>query len=695
MKQVLQDLKGGNTFVADVPKPRAIPNHVVVQTRASLISPGTERMLRDFGNAGVLSKALQQPDKVRLVCQKIKTDGFVSTYKAIANKLEQSLPLGYCNAGIIKEVVRGSRWKEGQRIVSNAYHAEYVLAPENLCAAIPGNVSDDEASFAIAGAIAMQGVRLANPQIGESFAVIGLGLIGLLTVQILKANGCNVIGIDLDESRMALAERFGAENLNHDLEMDGVLIAASTNSDKVISQAAQMCRKRGRIVLLGVVGLNLSRADFYEKEITFQVSCSYGPGRYDDHYEMGQDYPAGFVRWTAQRNIEAVLNLIASGKLDVKPMISHRFKLEHADQAYDIISGREASLGIVIEYPEKKTPCNVSLPASIIRYRENKPAGNAPNVAFIGAGNFATSILAPSFKKAGAVLQSAVSQRGVSSYNVSQKFGFAEATTEFDLVFKDNKIDTVVIATRHNSHADLVVQALKHKKHVFVEKPLALNQSQLSKIENEVRKCSSENSPILMIGFNRRFSPLIQEMKPLLAKSTSPKAMVITVNAEAVNSRHWTQDLKVGGGRIIGEACHFIDLLRYLSGHSIESITTSAILYATADTATINLSFADGSIGTIHYFANGHKSVSKERLEIFWDDKIMQLDNFRMLKMHGLSGRRSKRLWRQDKGHQTCVATFCNAIQSGDPPPIPLGEIFEVSRAAIKADELIRSGRAI
>lgn len=687
MKQVLQDLKGGETFIADVPRPRLISGHVVVQTQASLISSGTERMLRDFGQAGLISKTLQQPDKVRQACQKIKTDGIASTYQAISNKLDQLLPLGYCNAGVVLEAHKSSRWKQGQRIVSNGYHAEYASVPENLCAAIPDCVSDEEASFTITGAIAMQGVRLATPQIGEVFAVIGLGLIGLLAVQILKANGCRVIGIDPDEKRRKLAQRFGAETRSKSVEVDGVLIAASTKSNKVVSEAAQMCRKRGRIILLGQAGLNLSRADFYEKEITFQVSCSYGPGRYDQEYEQGQDYPAGFVRWTAQRNMEAVLQLMTDSKLSVKPMISHRFAVAEAEKAYALIDEKTPSLGILIKYP-----CKVAEPQRRIIYSEPKGQGDAPNVAFIGAGYFASSILAPAFSNANANLICAVSQGGISSYNLARKFKFAEAVTDIKLVLENDKINTVVIATRHNSHAEIVTKSLQAGKHVFVEKPLALTLRQVDHIEQEVSNFNIVETPVLMVDFNRRFAPLVQRMKVKLDELAAPKSMIMTINAGAIESKHWTQNLKLGGGRIIGEVCHFIDLLRYLCGYKVEHVSACPMRSACSDTATINLQFADGSIGTIHYFSNGHNGVSKERVEVFCDGKVMQLDNFRKLKTYGSGGSRSHRLLRQDKGHQQCIDAFCSTITQGGSLPIPLDEIFEVSRTAIKAAELVQEG---
>ena len=705
MKQVLQDLKTGETFLEDVPRPKLIPDRVLVRTRTSLISAGTERMLLEFGRGNLISKAKQQPDKVRQAFEKMRTDGVLTTIDAINAKLNQPLPLGYSNVGEVIEANNRSNLKKGDRIVSNGHHAEFVLAAERFTAKVPDSVSDEAASFTVLGAVALQGVRLAKPTIGECFVVIGLGLLGLLTVQILRASGCRVIGIDTNAGRLKLANSFGAETIkatrnsdpvsqvlaiNRGQEVDGVLIAAATSSNAPISQAANMCRKRGRIVLLGVVGLSLSRADFYEKELTFQVSCSYGPGRHDPAYEeKGQDYPIGFVRWTAQRNFEAILQMLADGSLDVEPMISHRFQLADVKDAYDVVGGKQDSLGILLDYPSKtkdgeRNPNSVSL-------RESLASAEPAKLAFIGAGNYASSTLMPAFQKTGAEMVSVVSQTGVSSVNAARKFEFREASTDPAAAFSSGENNTVIITTRHDSHAPLVVDALGAGKHVFVEKPLALTLKELRSIEKAYGKqVDREGSSLLMVGFNRRFSPLIQTVKNALDDNSSPKTFVMTINAGDIPGDHWTQDLGTGGGRIIGEACHFIDLLRYLAECEITSISAVGIPSACKDTVTIQLEFADGSIGTVHYFANGNKGMSKERLEVFCDGAILQLDNFKQLKSYGWSGVKGQRLLKQDKGQAACAQAFVDAIRTGGVSPIPIAELLEVSKRTIEAANQIK-----
>jgi predicted dehydrogenase/threonine dehydrogenase-like Zn-dependent dehydrogenase len=701
MKQILQNLKTGKTEVPEVPCPRLEAGHLLIRSSISLISAGTERMLVEFGKANLLNKARQQPDKVRMVLDKVKTDGLMPTIASVRNKLDQPLTLGYSNVGVALEVGLGvSGYSVGDRIASNGKHAEIVTVPENLCAKIPDQVSDEAAAFTVIGAIALQGIRLAQPTLGEAFVVTGLGLIGLMAVQLLRSHGCRVLAIDLDGQRLELARRFGAETVNlsrgedpvataavfsRQRGVDGVLITASTSSNEPVHQAAQMSRKRGRIVLVGVVGLELSRADFYEKELSFQVSCSYGPGRYDPNYEeRGQDYPIGFVRWTEQRNFEAVLDMLAEGRLDVSPLVSHRFPLDQAEQAYRLITGEEPSLGIIIRYPsEPAQPDNrirtqtISLaPPSIQR------AVSAPAVSFIGAGNYATQVLIPAFRKAGVRLNSIASKTGVSSVHTGRKYGFEQATTDITRVLDNPKIDAVVIATRHNSHAQLVRDALKAGKHVFVEKPLALSREEVADIDTVYESLRTQGSNrLLMVGFNRRFAPQVQKIRSLLAGIREPKALIMTVNAGANPKNHWSQDKDEGGGRIIGEGCHFVDLLQFLTGAPIVSVQAVALgprhsNMMADDKVTFTLEFADGSVGTVHYLANGHRSFPKERLEVFCGGRILQLDNFRRLRGFGWPEFSKMNLWQQDKGNQACVVAFVEAIRQGKPSPIPFQELI-------------------
>jgi predicted dehydrogenase/threonine dehydrogenase-like Zn-dependent dehydrogenase len=699
MRQILQSLKSGATEVADVPCPSVGRGQVLIGTSRTLVSAGTERMLVEFGKAGWIDKARQQPDKVAMVVNKIRTDGLMPTLEAVFNKLDQPLPLGYCNVGqVLKVGAGGTAFEIGDRVASNGKHAAAVSVPVNLCAKVPDAVSDDEAAFTVLGAIALQGIRLAQPTLGEAFVVTGLGLIGLVTVQLLRAQGCRVLGVDFDADKLALARKFGADVVNLGVGedplaaaqlfsrgrgVDAVLITASTKSSEPVHQAALMCRKRGRIVLVGVTGLELSRADFFEKELTFQVSCSYGPGRYDPSYEeKGNDYPVGFVRWTEQRNLEAVLDMMASGRLDVKPLISHRFDIDDAEKAYDLVGGSGPSLGILLEYPHDEKSALAARHQTVeLRPQTVIPSVGQASVAFIGSGNYATAVLIPAFKATGARLKTVASNGGVSGLHAGRKFGFETTTTDTASVLADADVNTVVITTRHDSHARLVCDALRAGKHVFVEKPLALHIEELA----EIQVASAAGKSLVMVGFNRRFAPQVQKMKELLRTVADPKAFVMTVNAGAVPASHWTQDREVGGGRIVGEACHFIDLLRFLADAPIVEWRRMCMDAGAHDTLTLQLAFADGSIGIVHYFANGSKSFPKERLEVFAGGRVLQLDNFRRLKGYGWPTFSKMNLWKQDKGQRACAEAFVQAVNDGGPAPIPMDQIIEVSRVAIEA----------
>ena len=673
-------------------------------------------MLVEFGKANLLKKARQQPDKVRAVFDKIKSDGLMPTIESIRNKLDQPLPMGYCNAGVVIEVGAGvTGFSVGDRVASNGKHAEMVCVPKNLCAKIPDGVSDEAAAFTVIGAVALQGIRLTRPTLGEAFVVIGLGLIGLVTVQLLRAQGCRVLSIDFESERLTLARRLGANTVDLSCNedpiaaatafsrgrgVDAVLITASTTSNEPVHQAAIMCRKRGRIVVVGAVGLALSRADFYEKELSFQLSCSYGPGRYDEQYEeAGQDYPLGFVRWTEQRNFEAVLDMLADGRLDVAPLISHRFPLEWAEEAYKLVVGGANPLGILLQYPDQRRNSTAELRNGAVRLGRRPESSTQPTddvvVGVIGSGNYATQVLIPAFKETRATLKSVASLAGVSATYAGKKYGFETSTTDIAALLDDQEINTMVVATRHDTHARYVCQALRSGRHVFVEKPLAIRREELKDIESAIADATTKNdAPLLMVGFNRRFAPHVQKIKALLAAVSEPKSFVMTVNAGAISPVHWVQDREVGGGRIIGEGCHFIDLLRFLAGAPISSIramsTGRMAGGATpADVATFSMSFGDGSFGTVHYLANGHKSFPKERLEVFCAGRILQLDNFRTLRGFGWPGFSKMRLWRQDKGNHACVTAFVEAIRQGKPSPIPVDELLEVTRATFDIVDLL------
>jgi predicted dehydrogenase/threonine dehydrogenase-like Zn-dependent dehydrogenase len=742
MKQILQNLKTGKTEFVDVPCPAVKTEHLIIKSQISLISPGTERMLVEFSKGGLLAKAKSQPDKVKQVLDKIRTDGLMPTLETVFKRLDEPLPLGYCNVGTVVQAesskLKVESLKVGDRVVSNGPHAEVVCVPENLCAKIPDNVSDEQASFTVLGAIGLQGIRLAEPTLGEKFVVFGAGLIGLLTVQLLRASGCDVLTVDLIEERLALARTWGAEICNagngdpvaaanawtEGVGVDGVIITASAKTDGIVHQAAEMCRKRGRIVLVGVVRLNLQRADFYEKELRFQVSCSYGPGRYDENYEQkGLDYPIGYVRWTEQRNFEAVLAMMATGRLDVEPLITDRVAFEEAEKAYAKISGDASVLGVILEYQRTEdggprtedggrkaedkgqtTDGRWQRTVKVSAARTDKElAPEKVVVAMIGAGNFAKMTMGPALAKTGARLKY-VSARtnGAAAAHIARKYRFENATTDLDAIWNDSDVDTVIITTGHNSHAALVCRALEAGKHVFVEKPLCLNLNELAEIQAaQSSKLKAErisaNSDLrtpssvfchLMVGFNRRFSPHVNKIKELLKSRGEPLAMNFTVNAGVIPKDVWVHDPEVGGGRIIGEACHFMDLLGHICGSRIVSVTSAQMGKGVAvkeDKMSIVLSFEDGSIGTVNYFGNGSKSYPKEMLEVFSGGRVLRLNNFRKLEGFGFKGFRKFKTRKMDKGHQVQFNAFVEQVEKGGEALIAFDEIVNVTLASFAA----------
>jgi len=712
MKQVLQNLKTGVVEVADVPCPLVRPGHLLIQSRASLISAGTERMLVEFGQASLLAKARAQPEKVRQVLDKIKSEGLLATLETVFARLDEPLPLGYCNAGVVIGVGEGVQgFSVGDRVVSNGPHAEIVCVPRNLCAKIPDGVSDEEAAYTVLASIGLQGIRLLEPTLGETIAVTGLGLIGLLTVQLLLANGCRVLGIDPDPTRLAMARELGAAVVDpaagtdpvevamahtDGRGVDGVLIAASAKTNDIIRQAAQMCRKRGRIILVGVVGLELSRSDFYKKELTFQVSCSYGPGRYDPAYEdRGQDYPLAYVRWTQQRNFEAVLDLLAARRLSVGALTSRVVEHARATEAYQALTDEKGLLGILLRYPTApaEPARTVAIPSSDRAPRRESRAV----VGVIGAGNFAKMYGLPSLAASAARLACLADINGVAATHAGRKFGFENVTTDYRAILNSPEINTVVIFTRHDLHAPLVMEALRADKHVFVEKPLCLVPEQIDEILDLARSHANQH---LVVGFNRRFAPHVIKMKELLAGRMEPLCMSMMVNAGVAPPDSWVHDPKVGGGRIVGEGCHWIDLMAFLAGAPVVRVFATRMgeskgLAIRDDKTSISLQFADGSIGTLHYFGNGHKAYPKETLEVFCAGKTLRLDNFRALWGYGYRGFSKMKLRRWDKGHREEFCRFVDSIVSGAPSIIPLHEIVNVMRATFAAVASARSGEPI
>jgi len=699
MKQIIQDLKDGKTILEEVPVPQIKPGYVLIKTRETLVSLGTERMLVEFGKANLIDKARQQPDKVKQVLDKIKTDGLMPTLEAVFNKLNQPLPLGYCNVGEVIEVGKGvTEFKIGDRVASNGNHAEFVCVPKNLVAKIPENVSDDEACFTVISSIALQGLRNLKPQMGETIVVVGLGLIGLIAAQLLKANGCKVVGTDFDQAKVELAKKFGViafnpakdgdivsftQNLTNGIGVDGVLITASAKGDEVIHQACQMCRKRGRIVLVGVIGLNMRRDDFYKKELSFQVSCSYGAGRYDENYEnKGQDYPIAYVRWTEKRNFETILQLISSGGLDVKSLISEQVELKDYLQIYGDMR-KKGSIASLIKFSQ-----NSSYDKTIVLNGNKKFAAGNGKIGIIGAGNFASSTIVPCLKAANANIKYISSAQGLTAKILAKKAGAEFATSDTNEILKDNEVDLIIVCTRHNLHAKFVKDILSANKSVFVEKPLCLNRQELDEIEQIYSQCNENVS--LTIGFNRRFSPFAQKMKQL--SGTGVKNIVATMNAGFIPPEVWVQDLQIGGGRIIGEACHFIDLCSYLADSKVIAVCMNALgqnPQENTDNASILLKYENGSNAVINYFSNGSKSYAKERIEVFAQNSVLVLDNWRKLTGYGIKGFSSFSS-KLDKGHKNQFTMLNERITKGGEPLIPFDSIKNTTLASFAAIESLK-----
>lgn len=700
MKQIIQDLKAGHTILEEVPVPQVRTGHILIKTHRTLVSLGTERMLVEFGKANFIDKARQQPEKVKQVLEKIKSDGLKPTLEAVFRKLGEPLPLGYCNAGEVIAVGKGvSDFKVGDRVVSNGNHAEVVCIPKNLVAKIPDSVSYEEASFTVIGAIALQGIRLIKPTFGETVVVTGLGLIGLIAAQILKANGCEVIGFDFDQQKVDLAKKWGitaynladgsnsvqiVESKTQNTGADAVLITASTKSNEVIAQAANMSRKRGRIVLVGVIGLDIQRSDFFEKELSFQVSCSYGPGRYDEEYETkGNDYPLAYVRWTEKRNFEAILKAISNQSLDVKSLITEEIDLEDYQQIYGDMKGN-GSIASILKYSGTVKATDTS-----VQVTSNSFKGQKGVLGIIGAGNFTKSTIVPNLKKLNANIKYIASARGLSGTTTAKKFGISQSTTSYKDILADKEVDAVLITTRHNAHANQVIESLKAGKHVFVEKPLALNFEELKEVEEVYKKYNIT----LTVGFNRRFSPFIQDAKKHLGNTNTPINVIATMNAGFIPADVWVHDMEVGGGRIIGEACHLIDLITYLTGSLVESVVMNALGSNTAentDNASILLKYKNGSQGVINYFSNGSKAYSKERVEVYSQNRTIVVDNFRKSTYYGFKSSGMKKS--QDKGHFNQFKLFVENLKNGGKAIIPFAEVLNTSKTAIAAVESLKKG---
>ncbi len=702
MKQVLNSFIDGSVSVIDTPAPTCLAGGVLIASNTSLISPGTEKMLVDFGKSSYLTKAYKNPDRVKQVFNKVRTDGIISTLESIKAKLDSPIPLGYCNSGIVIES-GCSEFKVGERVISNGPHAEIVTVPKHLVAKIPDNVENETAVFTVMGSISLQGIRLSKPTMGETFFVMGLGLVGLLTVQLLKANGCKVICSDLNQKRIDLAEDYGAIGINqseldHDqlydlvsdhtsgFGVDGVIIATATSSNEPIQLAAKICRKLGRIILIGTAGLSINRSDFYEKEIKFQVSCSYGPGRYDLSYEKsGIDYPYAYVRWTEQRNFQAILELMHEEKLITDKLITHRYNISEGEKAIGTLFEDYDNLGILIKYPGKKAKHKHEI------IEIGSRTEDLISVGWIGAGNYAVKSLIPNFKKNGCNLEIIASKSGLTAAHNAKKFGFTSATNDTSSIFQSKKLNTIVITTTHDSHSQFIISALQANKHVFCEKPLCISIDQLRSIQ-EIK--SQKRDLQLMIGFNRRFAPLIRDLKDELKLLNASKTIIMTINAGQIDKSHWIHDPTVGGGRLIGEACHFIDLAIHLSGSKIIEYsinrTEPKLSTEVCDNFIINLKFEDGSICQINYLTHGSKIFPKERIEVFCEGRIYQINNFLNLIIWNKGGRKKRSTWRQDKGQKALVKAFSGSLRASNNQIIKLDEIYQSAEVAIALNQFLK-----
>jgi len=735
MKQVLQNLRSGETQVAEVPIPAVKPGYALIKTAASLVSAGTERMLVEFAEKSLLGKARSRPDLARQVIDKARREGLLTTLDAALNRLDQPMPLGYSSAGVVVAVGDGlAQFKVGDRVVcaggGYAVHAEYAVVPGNLLAALPDEVDFEAGAFATLGAIALHGYRLAETQLGERVAVIGLGLLGLLAASIARAAGCHVLGIDIDPRRVSLAQAMGANGVqraqaeeaaqvfSRGRGCDAVLICADTPESDPVELAGAIARDRAKVVAVGAVGLTLPRKVYYEKELSFINSRSYGPGRYDHSYEEGgQDYPIGYVRWTEGRNLEAFVDLLREKRLDVRPLISHRFPIDHAPQAYELITGKtqEPFLGVLLTYADtaeemvvtrEPSPEPAGLPVSIGAQLALSGAMAAPlgreklRLGVLGAGNFASAVLLPAIQKNPLVeLVGIASASGLSAQHATRRFGFQYATSDEKRILEDTSIDAVAILTRHNLHARQTLAALRAGKHVFCEKPLALSAAELDElVEYLVSRDASGNAPapILSVGYNRRFAPLAQRLAEFLSDRQEPLVASYRVNAGYLPLNHWLHDPDQGGGRIIGEGCHFIDFLTFLVGEPPVSLTAHSLpdigRYQN-DNLLLTLKFPDGSLGTLSYLANGDKSFPKERVEVFCGGRVAVLDDYRRLELvHNGQQKKVVSRLRQDKGHAGEWEVYARTILNGGPVPIPYPQLIGVSQASFATLRALSQG---
>ena len=715
MKQVLQNLKSGKTEVVEVPIPQIKKGNVLVQTAASLVSAGTERNLVSFAEKSLVGKAQSRPDLVKQVIDKARREGLLTTFESAMNRLDQPLSLGYSSCGTVVEAAEDVLdFKPGDRVVcaggGHAVHAEYGLIPQNLITHLPDAVDFESGAFATMGSIALNGIRLANPQLGDKVAIIGLGLLGLITAQLVKANGCSVYGMDISPARVDFARKLGIQaDTNATLlenylpftrgkGFDIILICADTPSDETVNFATQIARDRAHVISLGVVGLHIERKGYYEKELFFQVARSSGPGRYDAAYEeQGHDYPIGYVRWTEGRNLQAFVDLLASGQITMQALITHRFPIEDAPRAYELITGKlqEPYLGVLLTYPQQAGQREQKVIFSA--EKSASTPGTSLALGVIGAGNYANAVFLPAVKKTGNIrLAGVATSSGLSAQHTARKFGFAFASSSNQDILNDESINTVAVLTRHQTHARFTMEALKNGKHVYCEKPLAINKTELDEIASYL---SEPKHPYLSVGFNRRFAPMAQTLKGYFKDSVEPFFVNYRVNAGFIPADHWLHDPAQGGGRLVGEACHFIDFVCFLTNSKPNEVRTVSLPDAgkySRDNFQITIQFEDGSVGVVSYLSNGNKRFPKEYVEVFNGGKIGILNDFRTLELwdeHKTISRKS--LLRQDKGHQASWKAFIDAIQTNAAEPIPYEQLLLSSYTTLACNQSLVSGKTV
>jgi polar amino acid transport system substrate-binding protein len=713
MKQVVQNFRTGKLTVEELPPPALKIGGLLVQTGCSLISAGTERSIVETAQSSLVGKARSRPDLVRQVLDTFKREGLRSTYEKVKSRLNQIKALGYSASGTVIAVGQGvTGFQVGDRVAcagaGYASHAEFLFVPQNLCCKLPENTKFDAACYTTVGAIALQGIRQADVRLGEAVAVIGLGLVGQLTVQMLKAAGCRVLGFDIDSVACELAKKSGADfvadtadaarkacaALTQGRGADSIIITASTKSDEPVELACELARDRARVTAVGMVGMNIPRNAYYMKELEVRLSRSYGPGRYDPEYEeKGNDYPIAYVRWTENRNMEAFLQLVAEGKINTDLLTSHRFKVERAMDAYNLITSKaERYCGIVLEYPQDEQAT-----INVVKTSHNKAVSrDGLGVSFIGAGNFARGVLLPIVKRTAKLrFEGIATATGISAKNTAEMFGFGFSTTDAQQILADEKSDCVFIATRHDNHAALSAEALRQGKNVFVEKPLATNVEGL----RQVIKAASETDKVLMVGYNRRFAPLAKEIKKHFAKRAGALTVLYRINAGQLPPEHWSHDKDEGGGRVIGEVCHFIDFVQFLtdalpSQISAVSVPESRKAGFVDDSVAVSMRLTDGSIASIVYTASGNNSVAKERVEIFGDGSIVVLDDFVTAEIN--SGKKAMKLGggAQDKGHANEIAAFFEAANGKTAAPISIASLAATSLASFAIIESAKTATA-